>query len=92
MYKSLKTYLYSGTKETVDNGTLVKEVKCYCKNDDCPPSGVFDIGQCQNGAPLFVSHPHFITADPYYRDSIEGMNPNPSKHTSYMAIEPVSIF
>lgn len=39
------------------------------------------------GAPAFVSYPHFYLADPYYRDSIEGMKPNVREHQAFIALE-----
>lgn len=91
-YEGLKTYVFSGTKESMDNGSLVNDFKCYCKDNHCPPAGAFSLEKCQKGAPIFISQAHFMHADPYYRNSIEGMNPDPSKHTSFMALEPVSKF
>lgn len=35
-----------------------------------------------------MSYPHFYLADPFYRDAIEGMRPNKSKHELFFTIEP----
>jgi len=42
------------------------------------------------GAPAFISFPHFFHADPSYRESVVGMQPNESKHQMFIDIEPVS--
>lgn len=40
------------------------------------------------GAPAFISFPHFYLADPSYREPIEGMHPNKSKHEFFVSLEP----
>ncbi|XP_075588700.1 uncharacterized protein LOC142597650 [Dermatophagoides farinae] len=52
------------------------------------PSGVFDISACQQGAPIFISLPHFLDASDYYRKQLNGLHPNRTKHESYIDIEP----
>lgn len=52
------------------------------------PSGVFDISSCQQGAPIFISLPHFLDASDYYRKQLNGLHPNRTKHESYIDIEP----
>lgn len=51
-------------------------------------SGVFDISKCKYGVPLFVSAPHFMGANDYYRSVVDGMRPNSTKHSFFMDIEP----
>lgn len=69
---------------------MVPENECYCLDDDCPRSGVLDVSRCLKGPPIYSSMPHFYSADPYYRNRIEGMNPVESKHKLYSELEPVS--
>lgn len=42
------------------------------------------------GAPLVLTYPHFLYADPIYRDNILGMAPIEEEHRIYIDIEPVS--
>lgn len=51
------------------------------------PKGVFSIGQCQLGAPIYASLPHFLDADEYYLDQVDGLKPNRSLHEFYIDIE-----
>lgn len=51
------------------------------------PRGVFSIGQCQLGAPIYASLPHFLDADEYYLEQIDGLKPNRSLHEFYIDIE-----
>ena len=40
--------------------------------------------------PLFASKPHFLHADPVFRENVTGMNPDPAIHDSYIAVEPIT--
>ena len=51
-------------------------------------SGVFDMSSCKYGAPIVMSYPHFLGADPIYAESLEGVEADPSKHEFYLDIEP----
>ncbi|XP_015785987.1 scavenger receptor class B member 1 [Tetranychus urticae] len=53
-------------------------------------SGVFDLSACRFGAPLLLSQPHFLNSHPIYRNSVEGLAPNDSKHSFWMDIEPLT--
>lgn len=85
----IQGYRYILDKYLLDNGTLNPTNLCYC-NGECSPSGVINVTSCHYGAPAFVSYPHFHLADPYYRNTVDGMNPDPEKHQFYITIEPVS--
>lgn len=52
------------------------------------PSGVFDLSPCQQNAPIYLSFPHFLDADNYYLQQLNGLKPNRSQHESYIDIEP----
>lgn len=51
------------------------------------PRGVFSIGQCQLGAPIYASLPHFLDADEYYLEQVDGLKPNRSLHEFYIDME-----
>lgn len=51
------------------------------------PSGVFDLSSIKE-APVLMSYPHFIHADPYFQQSIIGLKPDPSIHLSEWLIQP----
>ena len=42
----------------------------------------------KNEAPLALSMPHFLNADPSYNERISGLNPDPEKHQFYMDVMP----
>ncbi|KAL0269250.1 UNVERIFIED_CONTAM: hypothetical protein PYX00_007054 [Menopon gallinae] len=87
-YNGLRSFAYAGTPASVDNGSSVPENKCYCNERFCPPSGVFDLTKCAEGAPIYISYPHFYNADPSYRQAVRGMSPDPEKHKYFVRIEP----
>ncbi|XP_064482295.1 scavenger receptor class B member 1-like isoform X2 [Ornithodoros turicata] len=63
------------------------ENRCFC-GDSCFPSGVLNVSACQHGAPLVISYPHFLYADPSYEAAMDGLRPDPQKHIFHMDIEP----
>lgn len=89
--EGVPVYKFEVDPHLLDNGTLIPDNECYC-NGECVPSGVLNITQCRYGVPAFISFPHFLNADPYYREQINGMNPDPKKHTFYMSVEPTMGF
>lgn len=70
----------------VANGRTMDDV---CVEDrEALPRGAINVTQCKDGAPLFASFPHFLSADEYYRGAIEGMSPDGERHQSFVTIEP----
>lgn len=82
MISSIKLYYYTGS--------LVPGNECYCAGE-CVPSGMINNSACQFRSPFFISLPHFYKADPIYLDSVEGLQPDRSKHEAYVILEPVSL-
>lgn len=88
-YEGLKTYVFSATEETFKD--VVSGNKCYCEEGNCHPPGIFDLSRCRRGPPISTSLPHFLYADPYYRNGIDGMNPDEAKHKYYSKLEVVRV-
>ena len=62
--------------------------RCYCTHSmDCDRDGIFDAGPCVQGAPIFLSKPHFLGA-PFYQVNISGLCPDPRKHDGWIKVEP----
>lgn len=55
------------------------------------PAGVLNLTSCRDNTPIFLSLPHFYGADSYYRELVDGMEPDKEKHDFYLTLEPVSI-
>lgn len=52
------------------------------------PNGVFTLAPCKFNAPIYLSMPHFLDADPYFRRHVDGLNPDRNKHDFYIDLEP----
>ncbi|XP_055919482.1 protein croquemort-like [Eupeodes corollae] len=91
IYRDIEAVKYTTNDMTFDSGQLYPNMKCYCSGSDeskCPRTGVIDLGPCLYGAPLYLSLPHFLNADPSYAAAITGMEPDPKEHNFYMILEP----
>ena len=49
---------------------------------------MYYLGPCKFGAPLSVSHPHFLDTDPQFFTRVVGLQPDPEKHHFYMVMNP----
>eukprot|EP01104_Vermistella_antarctica_P017998 TRINITY_DN6538_c0_g1_i1.p1 TRINITY_DN6538_c0_g1~~TRINITY_DN6538_c0_g1_i1.p1 ORF type:complete len:578 (+),score=110.87 TRINITY_DN6538_c0_g1_i1:159-1892(+) len=53
------------------------------------PTGVQNLTAASQGAPIFISKPHFLDADPYYLSMLEGISPpNATIHDTFLDVEP----
>lgn len=52
------------------------------------PAGVFTLAPCKFNAPIYMSMPHFLDADPYFASNVDGLAPDPDKHEFYIDLEP----
>lgn len=69
-----------------DNNTL-PGAKCFCKPNEICKQGVTFAGS--NGdIPLYLSFPHFYSADLSFGEAVDGMSPNESKHRFEFVLEP----
>lgn len=72
---------------------------CFCDRKStnlnganvCEFDGLIDLSKCTKQAQvIFGSMPHFYQSDPRLLRQVVGLEPNASKHTTYLDIEPVS--
>ncbi|XP_050299507.1 protein croquemort [Anthonomus grandis grandis] len=77
--------LYKGEADVFDNGTYFESGKCYATE---LPTGVRSVSKCKFNAPAFMSFPHFYLSDPSFKEAVDGMNPDPDKHTTRLSLEP----
>ena len=55
------------------------------------PSGVLNItAVAPSNAPLFISKPHFLHADPGFIKNVTGLHPDPARHDSHLNVEPLT--
>ncbi|XP_070197448.1 lysosome membrane protein 2-like isoform X3 [Littorina saxatilis] len=66
------------------NATINPANAGFCTpRDHCIPSGLLNCSAMGHGAPLYVSLPHFLGADPYYFNLVEGLHPDRQKHQPF---------
>jgi CD36 family len=68
------------------NASLVPKNAAY---NAFGPSGVTNLTQA-TGAPIFMSKPHFLDADPWFREKVVGMTPDRKKHDTIISVEPTT--
>ncbi|XP_041066844.1 lysosome membrane protein 2-like [Carcharodon carcharias] len=61
-----------------------------CPGGICPMSGVLNISICRQGAPIFISFPHFYNGDQRLVSAIGGMKPDMETHQTFLDIEPMT--
>lgn len=80
--------------------TKTNPLTCFCDRKTtnlnganvCEFDGLIDLSKCTKQAQvIFGSMPHFYQSDPRLPRQVVGMEPNASKHTTYLDIEPVSM-
>lgn len=81
--------LYTSSDNMLDSAKDNPDNKCYCPgNEYCPPKGLQNISPCQYDAPVYLSFPHFLDADPSLINEFEGLYPKREVHQSYFKIQP----
>ena len=56
---------------------------CFCPpgaEAGCAPAGMFNVSQCQGGAPMLLSWPHFYSGEERLLSQVEGLRPEKEKH------------
>lgn len=85
--RGLDYYKFELVESCFDKSSVSDKNSCYC-NGECKWSGVMNVSACRFDSPTFLSLPHFLYGDPALRDAVEGMAPDPEKHSFYFKIEP----
>ncbi|XP_072311252.1 platelet glycoprotein 4 [Eucyclogobius newberryi] len=94
--KGIKVYRYSLLPSTLASPLDNPDNHCFCHNQvvsrNCTLAGVLDISTCQNGKPIYISLPHFLSGSPWLINAVEGLNPNPEHHDTFLDVEPTTGF
>lgn len=90
--RGIKGKKYWLTDWSLGNPDRFPNMDCFCPktSDECLASGVADVSNCRDGAPAWVSAPHFYMADESFREAIEidGMEPNEQTDRFMFTMEP----
>ena len=89
-HHGLPSLRYELDPMTFANGSVHEDNSCFENN---LPTGLQNNSYCGGeNVPIYLSFPHFYTADPYYRDQFSNdsdLNPTKDQHGSFMNLDPV---
>ncbi|TRY75716.1 hypothetical protein TCAL_08673 [Tigriopus californicus] len=83
----IQTYRYVVQPDYLANRTVRASNWCFNPENEVP-SGVYNATACRQGAPVFMSQPHFYQADPYYAAQVDGLRPQADRHETAFELEP----
>ncbi|XP_070807408.1 scavenger receptor class B member 1 [Pituophis catenifer annectens] len=86
-FKGIPVYRYTAPKTLFANGTIYPPNEGFCP---CRQSGIQNISSCKLNAPIFISQPHFLNADPALLDTVDGLHPNEKDHDLFVDIHPLT--
>uniref|UniRef100_A0A8C6F051 Scavenger receptor class B member 1 n=1 Tax=Marmota marmota marmota TaxID=9994 RepID=A0A8C6F051_MARMA len=87
MFEGIPTYRFVAPKTLFANGSVYPPNEGFCP---CLESGIQNVSTCRFGAPLFLSHPHFLNADPVLAEAVAGLHPDPEEHSLFLDVHPVT--
>uniref|UniRef100_UPI0040385A08 scavenger receptor class B member 1 isoform X1 n=2 Tax=Callospermophilus lateralis TaxID=76772 RepID=UPI0040385A08 len=87
MFQGIPTYRFVAPKTLFANGSVYPPNEGFCP---CLESGIQNVSTCRFGAPLFLSHPHFLNADPILAEAVAGLHPDPEEHSLFLDVHPVT--
>lgn len=87
----LQGYLYNLPNNFLDPPDENPDNACYCLNKKkCLKKGLTDMSPCYYSIPAALSLPHFIYTNSNVAENIEGLNPDPEKHSTRVILEPIT--
>uniref|UniRef100_A0A4W4HL71 Platelet glycoprotein 4 n=1 Tax=Electrophorus electricus TaxID=8005 RepID=A0A4W4HL71_ELEEL len=93
--KGITVYRFMLPQSIFASPTVNLDNKCFCTNyevtNNCTMAGVLDIKACK-GAPVFISLPHFLHGSPELLQTVNGLNPDPEEHSTFLDVEPITGF
>ncbi|KAK7895529.1 hypothetical protein WMY93_020854 [Mugilogobius chulae] len=94
--KGIEVYRYSLLPSTLASPVDNPDNHCFCRDPvvtkNCTLAGVLDISSCQKGKPIYISLPHFLSGSPSLIQAVEGLNPIPEHHETFLDVEPTTGF
>uniref|UniRef100_A0A2I3LTI4 Scavenger receptor class B member 1 n=1 Tax=Papio anubis TaxID=9555 RepID=A0A2I3LTI4_PAPAN len=87
VFEGIPTYRFVAPKTLFANGSIYPPNEGFCP---CLESGIQNVSTCRFSAPLFLSHPHFLNADPVLAEAVTGLHPNQEAHSLFLDIHPVT--
>ncbi|XP_018408784.1 PREDICTED: lysosome membrane protein 2 [Nanorana parkeri] len=89
--KEIAAFRFIPPAKVFANVTINPDNAGFCvPAGNCLPSGLLNVSECKQGAPIILSSPHFYQADESIVKSIEGISPNQDDHETFMDINPLT--
>ncbi|XP_068127176.1 lysosome membrane protein 2 [Hyperolius riggenbachi] len=89
--KGIPTFRFVPPAKVFANASINPDNAGFCvPKGNCLPSGLVNVSQCKQGAPIILSPPHFYQAEESVIDSIEGMHPKKEDHETFLDINPLT--
>ncbi|XP_022079488.1 lysosome membrane protein 2-like isoform X2 [Acanthaster planci] len=91
--RDISTWRYVGPPEAFANATENPDNAGFCTPNTtfCLPSGLLNVSNCQFGAPIVMSLPHFLYCDrDKVIDLVHGVEPQKEVHQTFFDIEPMT--
>ncbi|OXU24944.1 hypothetical protein TSAR_015667 [Trichomalopsis sarcophagae] len=85
----LPAFQYTIPDNFADPPELNPDNECFCREKECLKRGLLDLTPCYYNIPAAASMPHFLNADPTLANGIEGLSPEPEKHSTVIILQPV---
>jgi len=83
-FKGIELYKFEIPVVALQNSSVFPPNNAYYQFGQ---PGVMNLTSCQQGAPIFMSKPHFLDGQ-WYESRVNGLSPNRSLHDTWLGIEP----
>ncbi|XP_044285396.1 lysosome membrane protein 2 isoform X2 [Varanus komodoensis] len=91
MVEGISAYRFVPPKKIFANASVNPDNAGFCvPAGNCFGAGVLNVSVCKQGAPIFLSPPHFYQSDEAYVKDIDGMHPNKKDHELFLDINPMT--
>jgi len=88
--QGLKAMRFKPRKDAFGSSKSYPSNGCFEEPGRITGDGVFDLSVCQFNARIILSWPHFLDAEEKFREAVEGLEPNETKHGFWFNIQPVT--
>ncbi|XP_072261661.1 lysosome membrane protein 2 [Pyxicephalus adspersus] len=89
--KQISAFRFVIPEKAFANVTVNPDNAGFCvPAGNCLPSGLLNVSECKQGAPIILSSPHFYQADESVINSIVGLNPNREDHQTFLDVNPLT--
>ncbi|XP_071383176.1 platelet glycoprotein 4 [Centroberyx affinis] len=94
--KGIEVYRYTLPRSTLASPKENPDNQCFCTDPvvsrDCAMAGVLPVSSCRDGAPVYISLPHFLHGSSYLIEDVLGLSPSEEHHVTYLDVEPTTGF